>query len=186
MPVSSLMVPVGTPAPGFSLPSADRGTVAFDDFAGRPAVLVAFVSDHCPFVRHLESALGEFARERPWLPVVAVCSNDPAVSPGDTPGELRAQAARAKWCFPYLIDADQSVARSHRAACTPDFFLYDSRRLLAYRGSFDDSTPGNGRPVTGARLAEAAELVRTGRPVPEPHHPSIGCSIKWTPGNEPE
>jgi peroxiredoxin len=185
MAVSSFMVPLGTPAPDFALPSAEGATVHRSDFKDAPALLVAFLSNHCPYVRHVEQAFAELTREFPALAVVAVCSNDTGVSPDDSPADLRAQAERTGWTFPYLIDADQSVAKAYRAACTPDFFLYDSGGQLAYRGSLDDSTPGNGRPVTGFRLRAAITDVLASRPVPEPHHPSMGCSIKWTPGNEP-
>ncbi|MEU4727678.1 thioredoxin family protein [Streptomyces sp. NPDC023588] len=185
MAVSSFMVPLGTPASDFSLPALGGGTVSLADHAGAPALLVAFVSNHCPFVKHLEKALGAFAEEFPQLAVVAVCSNDTSVAPDDGPQGLREQVARTGWTFPYLIDADQSVARAYRAACTPDFFLYGPDGALVYRGSFDDSTPGNGRPVTGERLRAAVTDTLAGRPVPEPHHPSMGCSVKWTPGNEP-
>ncbi|MEU0600376.1 thioredoxin family protein [Streptomyces sp. NPDC006393] len=186
MPVSSFMVPLGTPAPELALPSVGGdGDVRLADFHGAPALLVAFLSNHCPFVRHLEKELGEVAGEFPECAVVGVCGNDPGVSPDDGVEGLRAQLARTGWSFPYLVDADQSVTRAYRAACTPDFFLYDADRRLAYRGSFDDSTPGNGRPVTGERLRTALRQVLAGEPVPEPHHPSMGCSIKWSPENEP-
>ncbi|MEU4684102.1 thioredoxin family protein [Streptomyces xinghaiensis] len=185
MPVSSFMVPLGTPAPDFALPSLDGRTVRRGDFAGAPALLVAFMSNHCPFVRHLEKHFGELVAEFPRLAAVAVCSNDTRVAPDDGPDGLRDQAGRAGWDFPYLLDTGQRAALAYRAACTPDFFLYDADDRLVYRGSFDDSTPGNGRPVTGARLRTAVEQVLAGLPVPEPHHPSMGCSIKWSPGNEP-
>jgi len=110
---------------------------------------------------------------------VGVCGNDTDAYPDDRPERLAEQAARSGWAFPYLIDADQSVSRAFNAACTPDFFLYDSERRLAYRGAFDHSTPGNGKPVTGELLGAALELVVAGEPVPEPHQPSLGCSIKW-------
>lgn len=185
MAVSSFMVPLGSPAPDFALPSLDGRTVRRDDFADRPALLVAFLCNHCPYVRHLESDLGKLLHAYPQLGVVGVCSNDIAVAPDDGPEGLRGQAQRVGWEFPYLIDAEQEVAKAYRAACTPDFFLYDARQELAYRGAFDGSTPGNGQPVTGERLRAAIEEVLAGRPVPEPHQPSMGCSIKWRPGNEP-
>ncbi|MER5353613.1 thioredoxin family protein [Kitasatospora sp. NPDC002551] len=184
MPVSSHMVPIGTPAPEFALPSVDGKTVRTGDFAAAPALLVAFLSNHCPFVRHIEAGIGELARDLPRLAVVAVCSNDTGVAPDDGLDGLRGQLDRTGWTFPYLVDADQSVARAYRAACTPDFFLYDAQRRLAYRGALDASRPGNEEPVEGALLRAAVAEVLAGRPVPEPHRASIGCSIKWAPGTE--
>jgi len=115
----------------------------------------------------------------PDLAVVGICTNDADAYPGDRPRELAGQARRAGWNFPYLVDADQRAGRAYQAACTPDFFLYDSARRLAYRGAFDQSTPGSGKPVTGELLRAAIELTLAGQPVPEPHRPSMGCSIKW-------
>lgn len=186
MAVSSFMVPLGTPAPDFTLPSVDGEDVRLSDFADAPALLVAFLSNHCPYVKHLEKELTEAVERYPDCAVVAVCSNDTGIAPDDSVPDLRAQTERTGWRFPYLVDADQSVAKTYRAACTPDFFLYDAERRLAYRGAFDDSTPGNGQPVTGALLSAAIESVLAGGTVPEPHRPSLGCSIKWSEGNEPE
>jgi peroxiredoxin len=183
------MVDIGTAAPDFRLPRAGGGgaAVALKDFAEDPALLVVFLSNHCPYVRHVESALGEFAREYATrgLATVGICANDVANYPDDAPARLVEQAQRASFDFPYLVDEDQQVALAYRAACTPDFFLYDSHRRLAYRGQFDDSRPSSGKPVTGASLRAAADLVFAGSPVPEPHYPSVGCSIKWKPGNDP-
>ncbi|WP_371494588.1 thioredoxin family protein [Kitasatospora sp. NBC_00374] len=179
MAAISTMVPLGTPAPNFSLPAVDGRAAARDDFAAAPALLVAFLCNHCPYVRHVEQTFGELVGEFPDLAVVGICSNSPAVAPTDDADGLRAQMARTGWDFPYLIDLDQSVGRAYHAACTPDFFLYDARRELAYRGAMDDSTPGNGKPVTGDLLRHAIGLVLAGRPVPQPHRPSMGCSIKW-------
>jgi len=181
MAVSSLMVPIGTPAPDFALPDLTGATVRLDDLASAPALLVAFLCNHCPYVRHLEADLGELVAGYPDLAVVGVCTNDADAYPDDQPERLGEQAARAGWTFPYLIDDDQRVGREYQAACTPDFFLYDADRRLAYRGAFDESTPGNGKPVTGALLRAAIDRVIAGRPVPEPHLPSMGCSIKWRP-----
>ncbi|MFD7003210.1 thioredoxin family protein [Streptomyces mirabilis] len=185
MPVSSFMVPLGTLAPDFALPAVDGRTVTLAGQAAAHALLVAFVSNHCPFVKHLEKELGLLAAESAELAMVAVCSNDMGIAPDDGPSGLRDQVVRAGWNFPYAIDADQATARAYRAACTPDFFLYGADRTLVYRGSFDDSTPGNGRPVTGDRLRAAVTAALAGQSVPEPHHPSMGCSVKWSPGNEP-
>lgn len=189
MAVNSFMVPLGSPAPDFRLPRADsRGEVALKDYADRPALLVAFLSNHCPYVRHLESALGSLTSEcaDKGLASVAICANDVIHYPDDAAEQLVAQAERAGFRFPYLVDADQRVAKAYRAACTPDFFLYNGERRLAYRGQFDDSRPRTGQAPTGDSLRAAVDRVLAGQPVPEPHTPSVGCSIKWAPGNEPD
>ncbi len=185
MPTPSVMVPLGTSAPDFALRSIDDTTVRLDDFADAPALLVTFLSNHCPYVRHIELEFGKLIAEFPDLAVVGICSNDTENYPDDAPAYLREQRARAGWSFPYLVDSTQEVARAYQAACTPDFFLYDRERKLAYRGAFDYSTPGNGKPVTGELLHTAITRVLAGQPVPLPHRPSLGCSIKWRPGNEP-
>jgi peroxiredoxin len=173
------MVPLHTPAPDFALPDLDGRVVRRDDLADGPALLVMFLCNHCPYVRHVEADLGRVLARYPDLSAVGICSNDAASYPDDAPPRLAEQAARAGWTFDYLVDDDQAVARAFQAACTPDFFLYDADRRLAYRGAFDTSTPGNGQPVTGALLEAAVQAVLAGRPVPEPHRPSMGCSIKW-------
>ena len=187
MAIASHMVPLGMPAPDFSLPAIDGRTVALADLAGAPALLVAFICNHCPYVKHVERTLGplldKLAAE--GLATVGICSNDAERYPDDGPAGLADQAVRAGFTFPYLVDASQEVAKAYRAACTPDFFLYDAGRRLAWRGQFDDSRPSTGGPVTGATLRAAVEHVLAGRPVPEPHAPSLGCGIKWKPGNEP-
>jgi peroxiredoxin len=186
MPIASHMVPLGTPAPAFSLPSIDGRTVALGDLGGAPALLVMFLSNHCPYVKHVESTLGPLLAElaSAGLAAVGICSNDIDRYPDDGPGRLAEQAARAGFTFPYLIDETQEVAKAYRGACTPDFFLYDAGRRLAWRGQFDSSRPSTGGPATGATLREAVELVLAGKSVPEPHQPSAGCGIKWKPGNE--
>jgi len=173
------MVPLGTPAPDFALPDLSGRTVRRDDLAGAPGLLVAFLCNHCPYVRHVEQQLGKVVAEYPSLAVVGVCTNDAEAYPEDAPAQLEAQARRAGWTFPYLVDETQEVGRAFNAACTPDFFLYDAQHRLAYRGAFDESTPGNRKPVTGDLLRAAIERVLAGEPVPEPHQPSMGCSIKW-------
>lgn len=180
------MVPLGAPAPDFALPALDGATVRRDDLADAPALLVAFLSNHCPYVRHIEGKLGEVVSAFPELAVVAICANDTGEQPSDGPEGLRGQVERTGWTFPYLTDATQEVARSYRAACTPDFFLYGPDRTLVYRGALDESSPGNGRPLTGDNLRTAIELTLKGEAVPEPHRPSVGCSVKYRPGNEPE
>jgi peroxiredoxin len=178
MAVESTMVPLGSPLPDFALPDLTGRTITDDSFTDRP-LLVAFTCNHCPYVRHVEHGLAEVIRRHPELAVVAVCTNDAEAYPEDAPQGLAEQAERAGWEFPYLIDDSQEVGRAFRAACTPDFFLYDHRGRLAYRGAMDESTPGNGKPVTGVLLDGAITHVLAGRPVPEPHRPSLGCSIKW-------
>ena len=179
MAVSSSMVALGTAAPDFALPDLAGTLRRRDDFADAPALLVAFLCNHCPYVRHVEQLFGELVGRYPTLAVVGICTNDAQAYPDDAPDALAEQARRAGWTFPYLVDADQQVGHAYQAACTPDFFLYDSQRRLAYRGALDGSTPGNGVPVTGELLGPAIELVLAGAPVPQPHRPSMGCSIKW-------
>ncbi|TNY34705.1 thioredoxin family protein [Thermomonospora catenispora] len=187
MAIASFMVPLGSPAPDFTLPAVDGGTVSLKDLSDAPALLVMFLSNHCPYVRRVESALGEVIAEYQGkgLAAVAVCSNDVANYPDDGPEHLREQAKRAGFTFPYLVDESQEVAKAYRAACTPDFFLYDRDRRLAYRGEFDGARPSNDVPSDGSSLRAALDRVLAGEPVPEPHTPSLGCGIKWKPGNEP-
>jgi peroxiredoxin len=179
MAVSSTMVPLGTPVPDFTLVDVAGVTVRAADLREAPGLLVAFLCNHCPYVRHLEVELGSVLARHPGLAVVGICTNDADAYPEDRPERLAEQARRAGWTFPYLVDADQEVGRSFSAACTPDFFLFGADGRLAYRGAFDGSTPGNGKPVDGALLESAIDDVLAGRPVPEPHRPALGCSIKW-------
>jgi len=181
MAVSSSMIPLGTRAPDFALPDLTGTTVRRDDFAGSPALLVAFLCNHCPYVRHIETTFGKVVSQYPDLAVVGICTNDADAYPDDRSEHLAEQAQRTGWTFPYLVDTHQEVGRAYQAACTPDFFLYDAHRRLAYRGAFDESTPGNVKPVTGELLRGAIRHVLTGRPVPGPHLPATGCSIKWRP-----
>ncbi len=183
MALTSSLVPLGTVAPDFSLPDVGNATYSLGDFTA-PVLVVAFVCNHCPYVKHIELAFGRI-KPSAKVAVVAVSSNDVERYPDDAPAQLADQAKRANWTFPYLVDTDQTVAKAYGAVCTPDFFVYGADRKLAYRGAFDASTPGNGEPVTGSDLANAIDLVATNRPVPEPHRPSMGCGIKWLPGNEP-
>lgn len=189
MAMNSLMVELGTPAPDFSLPSVTTGdNITLASFADARALLVVFMSNHCPYVRHVEAGFAEFASEyqAKGLAVVAISANDVVNYPQDAPEYLVDQINRTGFTFPYLYDESQAVAREYRAACTPDFFLYDAQRRLAYRGQFDDSRPKSTVAVTGESLRVAADSVLKDEAVPEPHYPSIGCSIKWRPGNEPE
>jgi peroxiredoxin len=178
MAIESTMVPLGTSMPEFVLSDVNGDPVESTGLAGRPA-LVMFLCNHCPYVRHIEARLGEVLHEFTDLPAVGICSNDEVGYPDDAPERLAEQARRADWRFPYLVDTSQEVGRSFGAACTPDFFLYDEDGRLAYRGAFDGSTPGNRIPVTGGLLSAAIRQVLAQEPVPEPHRPSMGCSIKW-------
>ena len=184
----STMLALGTRAPDFSLPDYDGRQHALQDMAAAPALLVAFICNHCPFVRHVRSEFAAFAREyrARGLAVVAINSNDLDAYPQDGPEAMRAEVAEFGYEFPYLVDATQAVAKAYRAACTPDFFLFDAQRRLVYRGQFDDSRPGNGRPVTGADLRAAVDRTLAGDAPSPDQLPSLGCNIKWRPGNEPD
>jgi thiol-disulfide isomerase/thioredoxin len=184
----STMLPLGTPAPDFRLPDPSGRLVARDEFADAPALLVAFLCNHCPYVQHIRAAFAQFAKEYVprGLAIVAVNANDAKSHPEDAPPRMAEEIERVGYVFPYLYDESQATAKAYRAACTPDFFLFDRERRLVYRGQFDDSRPGNGRPVTGADLRAAADAVLGGRPVPAAQKPSVGCNIKWKPGNEPD
>jgi len=186
VPTSSFLAPLGTKAPDFDLPSVAGPRVTLADLTG-DALLVVFLCNHCPYVRHVESALATLTSEYAdrGLSTVGIASNDTTVAPDDDPAGLATQVQRAGFTFPYLLDTTQEVALAYHAACTPDFFLFDRDRLLAYRGAFDLSRPKTDIPVTGALLRTAIDLVLAGQPVPEPHQPSAGCGIKWRPGNEP-
>lgn len=178
---ASTMLPLGTSCPEFSLPDVVSGkTVSLADFGGHP-LLVMFICNHCPFVKHLRSALAEFGREYPakGLSIVAISSNDAEAYPDDSPEKMKEEATSAGYEFPYLYDETQQVAKAFRAACTPDFFLFDRDHKLAYRGQFDDSRPSTDIPVTGNDLRAACDAVLAGQSVPEPQKPSIGCNIKW-------
>lgn len=184
---ASTMLPLGTAAPAFSLPNVDGRTVTLQDVSGKKGLLVAFICNHCPFVKHLRAGLAEFGRtyQEKGLAIVAISSNDVATHPDDSPEKMKAEAASAGYTFPYLYDESQAVAHEYHAACTPDFFLFDADLKLVYRGQFDSSRPGNGIPVTGEDLRAACDAVLLGKPVPEPQKPSIGCNIKWKSGHEP-
>lgn len=172
-------MPAGSAAPDFSLPDVVTGkTVSPADFAGSPGMLVAFICAHCPYVVHVREEMVRLAKDHPQVAVIAISSNDAAKYPEDGPDGLRAMAEGCGFPFPMLYDESQDVARAYTAACTPDFFLFDDERKLAYRGRLDDSTPGNGKPVTGADLRAAIDAVLAGK-APEAAAPSLGCSIKW-------
>jgi len=184
----STMAPLGGDAPDFTLPDANGKEHSLTDFGEAAGLLVAFICSHCPFVVHIRREFGAFAREygEKGLGVIAIVSNDLNQYPQDGPQGMIKEAEEGGYDFPYLLDEDQEVAKAFQAACTPDFFLFDRDRKLAYRGQFDDSRPGNGLPVTGRDLRAAADAVLAGEPVGEDQRSSIGCNIKWKPGNAPD
>ena len=184
----STMLPLGTTMPGFSLTDAASGAEVTDqDYLDHEALVVMFICNHCPFVKHVVEELGRLGRDylRQGVGIVAINSNDVRNYPQDGPEHMKALADREGWEFPYLLDATQQVAVDYRAACTPDFFVFDKERRLVYRGQLDDSRPGNGRPVTGKHLRAALDAVLAGEAVAESQTASLGCNIKWTPGNAP-
>ena len=183
---STLFLKLGAAAPAFSLPDTAGRTVALANFSGKP-LLVVFMCNHCPFVKHISEGLAAFAREyQPrGLAIVGINSNDVSTHPDDSPAMMREEMKRTGYVFPYLYDESQKVAVAYHAACTPDFFLFDKGHRLAYRGQFDDSRPGIGVPVTGRDLRGAADAVLAGRAPGTDQRPSIGCNIKWKAGNEP-
>ena len=188
MAVTSTMLPLGTEAPDFKLADVVSGrTIGLHDFDEEAGLLVMFICRHCPYVRHVRPELARLGKEHAdsRLGIVAISSNDPQTYPEDAPESLAAEAVEAGYVFPYLFDETQEVAKAYTAACTPDFFLFDADRRLVYRGQLDASRPSNGIPVTGEDLRAAIDAVLARRPVAEDQRPSIGCSIKWRPGNEP-
>ena len=184
----STMLPLGTPAPDFSLQEPATGrTVARSEFNGAQALLVVFLSNHCPFVKHIADALAAFGREYQGrgLAMVGINANDVANYPDDSPEKMQQEVVRRGYTFPYLFDGTQEVAKAYQAACTPDFFLFDGEGRLAYRGQFDPSRPSTDLAVTGVDLRAACDAVLAGQPVPPEQIPSVGCNIKWKPGNNP-
>jgi peroxiredoxin len=203
------MMPLGTMAPDFNLPDTDGNNVSLDALMngtapggqtrdpgagervspGRnaPALLVIFLCNHCPYVKHVRHELARLGREYQGrgVAVVGISSNDVATYPDDSPEKMRQEKAEVGYTFPYLYDETQEVAQAYQAACTPDFFLFDGDRRLIYRGQLDDSRPGNPIPVTGKDLRAALDAVLAGTPVAEKQRPSMGCNIKWKPGREP-
>jgi peroxiredoxin len=185
---NSTMLPLGTKAPAFTLPDAGGRQISLSDFPDALAVVVVFMCNHCPYVRHLRNGLAQLARD--YLPrgvgIVGISSNDVSKYPADSPAKMAEEAKSAGYLFPYLYDETQAVAKAYHAACTPDFFVFDQDKVLVYRGQFDDSRPGNGVPVTGKDLRAALDAVLVGKPIDPNQKPSIGCNIKWKPGNEPD
>jgi thiol-disulfide isomerase/thioredoxin len=185
----STMSPLGTSTPHFSLPEpSSGGMVSLVDFAGTPALLVMFLSNHCPFVKHIADQMADFGRDYgdKGLAIVAINANDVANYPDDSPERMAAEVSARGYTFPYLFDESQEVAKSFAAACTPDFFLFDADRKLVYRGQFDASRPGNDEPITGRDLRKACDAVLRGEIPSGEQVPSIGCNIKWKAGNAPD
>ena len=185
---ASTMLELGTEAPAFELPDIISGkSISLASFAGQRALLVMFICHHCPFVKHIKSELAHLGRDygAKGVGIVAISSNDPGVAADDSPEGLQRMAAEWEFNFPVCYDETQAVAKSYAAACTPDFFLFDRHRKLVYRGQLDDSRPSNGKPVTGADLRAAIDALLAGRPVNQDQRPSLGCNIKWKPGNAP-
>jgi peroxiredoxin len=186
--VNSTMLPLGTEAPDFRLPDTIGKTVSLSTFNGAPALLIVFMCNHCPYVKHIRSGLAQLARDYQTrgVAILGISSNDVANYPADSPAKMAEESKAAGYTFPYLYDETQSVAKAYRAACTPDIFLFDQDQRLAYRGQMDDSRPGNGVPVTGKDLRAALDAILAGKAVSPAQKPSIGCNIKWKPGNEPD
>ena len=185
---ASTMLKLGTKAPPFELVNVDGRTVSLSDFRGKPVLVVMFICNHCPFVKHIAGELARFGADyqQKGAAIVAVNSNDTSAYPDDSPERMVHEAEQRGYVFPYLYDDEQEVAKAYHAACTPDFFIFDGQQQLVYRGQFDSSRPGNGVAVTGEDLRRAVDAVLAKQPVPQPQKPSIGCNIKWRTGQEPE
>ena len=184
----STMAKLGSPAPDFNLKDTVSGrNFSLSSFSSKKALLVMFICRHCPYVQHIKAELTRLDKDyrQKDIAIVAISSNDVEGYPDDAPEELKELAKDEGWSFPFLYDETQETAKNYTAACTPDFFLYDEKKKLVYRGQLDDSRPGNGKPLTGKDLRSAMDAVLAGKPVPEPQKPSIGCNIKWKKGNEP-
>jgi peroxiredoxin len=184
----SNMLPLGSKAPDFRLPDTEGNTVARDDFREAPALLVAFICNHCPYVKHVRHALAALGKEYQarGVAVVAISSNDVANYPDDRPELMAREKAEVGYTFPYLYDESQQVAHAFQAACTPDFYVFDRNQSLVYRGQMDGSRPGNGVPVSGSDLRDALNAVLAGTPTAPDQRPSLGCNIKWKVGNAPQ
>jgi len=186
--IASTMLPLGTSAPYFNLPDTQDRLVSIDDFKHSKALLVVFMCNHCPFVKHILKDFVKLVKEyQPkGVAVVGINSNDVESFPEDSPSMMKKLVKEMDFTFPYLYDENQEVAKKYRAACTPDFFLFDGERKLVYRGQMDDSRPGNNIPITGSDLRAAINAVLTGNQVSKRQKPSMGCNIKWKTGNEPD
>ncbi len=185
---STMLLSLGAKAPAFSLPDTVSGrTISLESFSGKKALLIMFICRHCPYVVHIQAELPKLGAD--YLPkgvgIAAISANDAANYPDDAPGKLKEIAQQLNYPFPFCYDETQAAAKAYSAACTPDFFLFDGAMKLVYRGQLDDSRPGNGKPVTGKDLRAALDAVLAGKVVSADQKPSIGCNIKWKPGNEP-
>ena len=182
------MLPLGTTAPDFKLPDTNGKPVSLADLKDKPALLVLFICNHCPYVKHIRAGLAQLGRD--YLPkgvaIVGINSNDVANYPDDSPAKMKEEVKSAGYLFPYLYDETQAAAKAYRAACTPDIYLFDKDRKLVYRGQMDDSRPGNGIPVTGKDLRAALDAALAGKPISPNQKASMGCNIKWKAGNEPD
>ena len=184
----STMLPLGTQAPDFQLPDVVSGqTISLNTFVGKQALLVMFICRHCPFVKHVQAQLAQIATDyaNSDVGIVAISANDAVNYPDDAPAKLKAMAQDLGFTFPVCYDENQETAKAYTAACTPDFFLFDAKRQLVYRGQLDDSRPSNNQPVTGKDLRAALDAVLASQSINPDQKPSIGCNIKWKPGNEP-
>lgn len=184
----STMLELGTSAPDFDLPDPTGRRFRLADFVGSEALVVAFICNHCPFVIHIREQMAAFAKEYSDrnVAMVAINSNDVSNYPADAPERMQEEIEKFGYCFPYLYDESQQTAKAFHAACTPEFYLFDSDRKLVYRGRFDAATPGNKEPVTGRDLRRAADALLAGGDADPDQKPGIGCNIKWKPGNEPD
>jgi len=181
------MIPLGTAAPNFTLPDTEGNTVSLADFGESKALLVMFICNHCPYVKHVADELAALGKEyqKKGAGIVAISSNDVTTHPDDSPAKMAEEARLRGYTFPYCYDETQEVAKAYSAACTPDLFLFDADKKLVYRGQLDGSRPGNDVPVTGKDLRAALDAVLAGNPVPAEQRPSVGCNIKWKRGNTP-
>jgi len=185
---NSTMMALGTKAPPFTLINVDGRTVTLAEFEEKPVLLVMFICNHCPYVKHIAPYLSLLGRDYLFkgVGIVAINSNDVSAHPADSPEQMVHESEERGYYFPYLYDESQEVAKAYHAACTPDFFVFDRHQKLAYRGQLDSSRPGNDIPVTGEDLRAALDAILAGKPAPEPQKASMGCNIKWKSGNEPD
>ena len=186
---ASTMLPLGTVAPDFQLPDAVSGeTISLANFENKKALLVMFICAHCPFVKHVQSELAKLGQDYgdKGVGIIAISANNIATHPGDSPEKLKEMAESLGFNFPFCYDESQSTAKTYTAACTPDFFLFDGEKKLVYRGQLDDSRPSNNQPLNGRDLRSAIDAILANQPVTTEQKPSIGCNIKWKPGNEPD